>query len=94
MKILFTVLITTIVVLFAFQNFEHVPIYFFTAKPVSIRLFFVIIFSGVIGWVIRLMTGIQREEQLKRRFKMLLTEYKRVKAKLPDEYADDNDDEI
>jgi uncharacterized integral membrane protein len=92
MKILFTVLITTIVVLFAFQNFEHVPIYFFTAKPLEIRVFFVIIFSGVFGWVIRLMTGIQREEQLKRRFKMLLTEYKRVKAILPEEYADDDDE--
>jgi hypothetical protein len=53
----------------------------------------VIIFSGVIGWVIRLMTGIQREEQLKRRFKMLLTEYKRVKVKLPDD-EDYNEDEI
>ncbi len=80
MKILITILTTTIVVLFALQNFEHVPIYFFNAKPVQIRLFFIIIFSGVIGWLIRFITGVQREENLKKRFKMLVSEYKKMKA--------------
>ena len=90
MKIVFTIVSTSIVVLFALQNFDHVSVYFFTSKPVSMRLFFVIIFSGVIGWLMRYMTGIAREEELKKRFKMLLTEYKRVKALVPD----DDDDEL
>ncbi|VEN74111.1 Magnetosome protein MamL [Candidatus Desulfarcum epimagneticum] len=89
MKIIFTIIITSIVVLFALQNFDHVTVYFFTSKPVSIRLFFIIIFSGVIGWLTRYIVAIQREEEFKKRFKMLLTEYKRLKAGLPDDNDDD-----
>ena len=85
MKVIFTIILTSIVVLFALQNFEYASLYFFAPKPVRIRLFFVIIFSGVIGWMLRYITAISREEELKRRFKMLLAEYKRIKAMVPDE---------
>ncbi len=82
MKILLTIFITTIVVLFALQNFNHVPIFFFVSKPVHIRLFFLIIFSGVIGYLIRFITSIQREEYLKRKLKKVTMEYSRVKESL------------
>ncbi|MCG8634111.1 MAG: hypothetical protein MI863_09805 [Desulfobacterales bacterium] len=80
MKIVITIIITSVVVLFAMQNFDHIPIYFFSSTPVNIRLFFVICFSGVIGWMIRYITGIQREEALKKRFKVLLAENKALRA--------------
>ncbi len=41
-RTLTTVALTVLAVLFAIQNFEHVPLYFFWGKPVQIRLIFVI----------------------------------------------------
>jgi len=82
MKILLTIVITTVIILFAMQNFGHVPINFFGGTPLYIRLFFVIIFSGVIGWLIRFITGMQREEELKRRYRVLLGEYKKLKMQI------------
>lgn len=81
MKILLTIIITTVVVLFAIQNFGHVPINFFGGKPVYIRLFFVMVFSGVIGWLIRFITGMHREEEIKKRYRILLAQYKKVNSK-------------
>ncbi|HIJ79393.1 MAG: hypothetical protein OEY01_10575 [Desulfobulbaceae bacterium] len=85
MKILVTIVVTTVVMLFAMQNFGHVPINFFGSKPLYIRLFFVIVFSGVLGWLIRFITGMHREEELKRRYRVLLNEYKRLKAQVSQE---------
>lgn len=65
-KTVTTILLTVLAVLFAMQNFDHVPIYFFWGKPLNIRMIFVIAISGVSGYVIRHLVGVGREEMMKR----------------------------
>lgn len=79
-----TIAITVIVVLFGMQNFDHVPIYFFLGKAVHIRLVFVIAISGVIGYLIRSIIGIGREERLKHRLQAILRQQKRRQKQTAD----------
>ena len=65
-KTVTTIVLTLIAVLFAMQNFDHAPIYFFWGTPVKIRMIFVIAISGVSGYVIRHLVGVGREEMMKR----------------------------
>nr|MBF0220781.1 hypothetical protein [Desulfobulbaceae bacterium] len=71
MKILLTIILTTITILFAAQNFDHVNIYIFAGKPVPVRLFFVMASCGVIGYLTRFMIGISKEDEIKKRYRML-----------------------
>ena len=71
MKILLTIILTTIVVLFALQNFDHVAIYFFAGKPVQVRLFFVMTICFAIGYLVRFMIGINKEDALKKRYRLM-----------------------
>jgi uncharacterized integral membrane protein len=65
-KTVTTIILTILAVLFAMQNFDHVPIYFFWGKPLNIRMIFVIAIAGVSGYVIRHLVGVGREEMMKR----------------------------
>ena len=71
MKILLTIIITTIAVLFGLQNFDHVPIYFFAGKPVQVRLIFVMAICSAIGYLLRFMIGISKEDALKKKYRMM-----------------------
>lgn len=67
-KTIWTVVLTSIALLFGMQNFDHVPVYFFMGKAINIRLIFVIAIAGVVGYLIRYFIGISREDALKRKF--------------------------
>lgn len=67
-KTITTIILTAIGLLFGMQNFDHVPVYLFMGKAISIRLIFVIALSGVAGYLIRHFIGITREDTLRRRF--------------------------
>jgi len=88
-KTILTVAITVVMVLFALNNFDHVTVHLLVGKAVQIRLIFVILLAGVIGYLLRHFIGVSREEELKRR---LLAERKKrgQRARLPD-FDDDVD---
>ena len=71
MKIVTTIVLTTVVVLFAVQNFDHVALYFFGGKAIQIRLIFVIAISGIGGYLLRYIIGINREEEIKKKYRIL-----------------------
>ncbi len=81
LKFTLTVILTTVVVLFAVQNFEHVPVYIFWGKALNIRLVFVVAIAGVGGYLVRLFIGISREERLKRQVQTLLKRHRSVKKR-------------
>jgi len=85
MKIIVTIIITAIVVLFSMQNFAHVPIYYFGGKPINIRLIFVIVISMAFGYFIRYITGISKEEELKRKCRELMVRNNRMIKKVSQE---------
>jgi len=81
LKFTVTVILTTVVVLFAVQNFEHVPVYIFWGKALNIRLVFVVAIAGVGGYLVRLFIGIGREERLKRQVQTLLKRHRSVEKR-------------
>ncbi len=66
-KTVTTIIITALGVLFAMQNFDHVPVYLFWGKALQIRLVFVIAIAGIGGYLIRHFIGMAREDGLKRK---------------------------
>ncbi len=94
-KTIVTIILTVIGVLFSMQNFDHVPVYFFSGKPVSIRLIFVIAICGLAGYLLRHFFGIAREEHLKKQIQLLKRNNARntrskQKSKWADEYESDH----
>ncbi len=73
MKIIVTIIITAVIVLFSMQNFVHVPVHYFGGKPVQIRLIFVIAISGITGYLIRYIIGVKKEEAVKRKLRFILS---------------------
>jgi uncharacterized integral membrane protein len=81
-KIIATIISTAVAVLFAVQNFEHVPVYIFWGKAVNIRLIFVIAIAVACGYLLRLFIGIGREERMKRQVQTLLRRHSSMKQRI------------
>jgi uncharacterized integral membrane protein len=75
MKIIITIILTTLVILFGAQNFDHTAIYLFNGKPTHIRVIFLISIAGAIGYLIRYLTSVHNEEQLKKSHRHLQIKY-------------------
>ena len=90
MKVVVTIVATAVVVLFSMQNFNHVPIYYFGAKPIHIRLIFVIALSIGFGYFTRYVTGITKEEKLKKKCRELMTKHNKLKQR----FAEEDDEEL
>ncbi|MBF0226384.1 MAG: hypothetical protein HQK76_13095 [Desulfobacterales bacterium] len=70
-KTIVTIILTIVVMLFAIQNFDHVPLYIFTGKAINVRLIFIIAIAWIGGYLNRLFIGIAKEERLKRDLQLL-----------------------
>ena len=92
LKTFTTIVLTAVVVLFGIQNFDHVPVYIFWGKMVSIRLIFVIAIAGTVGYVIRHFVGIRREERLKRELQIFTRGGFKTKARGKTDEFDDVDE--
>jgi len=90
-KTVITIMITACCVLFAMQNFDHVPIYLFWGKSIQIRLVFVIAISGVTGYLIRHFIGIAKEERLKRKLHQVMMQKKFITKKQIDPHQENDD---
>ncbi|MBF0119415.1 MAG: LapA family protein [Desulfobacterales bacterium] len=91
-KIIVTIVLTILSLLFIIQNFDYVPVYFFWGKAFNIRLFFVIAISGAIGYIIRLFIGIGREEKLKKKIYLMKKQMNKAKKRtngIEEEFSND-----
>ena len=80
-KIIVTIILTVVAVLFAVQNFDHVPVYLFWGKALDIRLVFVVAIAGVSGYLVRLFIGLGREDKLKRQLQASLKRHHSMKKR-------------
>lgn len=90
-RTLSTIVLTAAAVVFAIQNFDHVPVYIFWGKMIQIRLIFVIAIAGTGGYVIRHILGIRREERLKKQFYLLRQNRLKTKARRSVDELDETD---
>jgi uncharacterized integral membrane protein len=88
LRTLMTIALTVVGVLFALQNFDHVPVYIFGGKAVEIRLIFVIGLAVIAGYMIRYFIGMTKEEALKRRLNNVLRRARVPQSKLDEEEED------
>lgn len=70
LKTILTVVITVILLLLALNNSDHVTVHLLIGQAFQMRLIFVMLLCGAIGFIIRHFIGVMREEELKRRLLM------------------------
>ena len=87
LKTILTVVITVILVLLALNNSDHVTVHLLIGQAFQMRLIFIMLLCGAIGFIIRHFIGVMREEELKRR--LLLERKKKAKRTRP-QGTDDN----
>ena len=87
-RTLVTVIVTVVAVLFAVQNFDHVPVYIMWGKAIQIRLVFLIALAGAGGYMVRHFVGIRREEELRRRCRRLEASNRKKRRRT---FTDDSD---
>ena len=70
-KIMLTIIITGLLVIFGMQNSNHVPVSFILGAPVQIRLVFLLSVAAGFGFMLSYIQGLSREIKLKRQIRKL-----------------------
>lgn len=80
-KILITMVMTGLVVLFGMQNFDHVPVSFIVGSPIKVRLVFLLAMAAACGFLFSYIQGLSREIRLKREIRKLADKFQSSLAK-------------
>ena len=75
-KILITIVITGVLVLFGMQNSDHVPVSFIIGSPKEVRLVFLLGVAVSFGFMLSYIQSLSREISLKRAIRRLAELYK------------------
>lgn len=89
-KILITIAVTGLLVLFGMQNSEHVPLSLIVGSPTKVRLVFLLAVAATAGFMVSYIRSLNREIQLKREIRRLSAMYQAALAK---NMKDDDDDD-
>jgi uncharacterized integral membrane protein len=82
-KVLLVVMATALLVVFGFQNSDHVPVSFVVGSPTKVRLIFLLLIAATAGFLLSYILGLNREIRLKKEVRRLLTVAGPVKRRLP-----------
>ena len=80
-KILITIAMTGLLVLFGIQNSDHVPMSLILGSPVKIRLVFLLAVAASCGFLFSHIQGLGREVKLKREIRKLTGLYQSAFSK-------------
>lgn len=70
-KILITMAMTGLLVLFGMQNADHVSVSFIFGSPVKIRLVFLLAMAAACGFLLSYIQGLSREIKFRRQIRKL-----------------------
>ncbi len=80
-KILITMVVTGLLVLFGMQNSDHVPVSLILGSPVQVRLVFLLAVAASCGFLFSYIQGLGREIKLKREIRKLAGLYQSAYSK-------------
>ena len=83
MQIIMTMLATAMLVLFGFQNSDHVAVTLLMGPPTQIRLIFLLLITAAAGYLVSYIRAVSREIKLKREIRKLLAFRSEQLARLP-----------
>ena len=92
-KILITIAVTGLLVLFGMQNSDHVPVSLIFGSPTKVRLVFLLAIAAVFGFLVSYIRGLAREIQLKKEIRRLDGLCQTALARSGDDDDDDFDDD-
>lgn len=71
-KVVLVMVATALLVLFGIQNSDHVAVSFVIGGPKQIRLIFLLLIAGTVGFLLSYVFGLSREIQLKKEVRRLI----------------------
>lgn len=82
-KILLTIAVTGLLLLFGMQNSDHVPVSLIVGAPTKIRLVFLLVIAAACGFLVCYVRGLGREIRLKKEVRRLSAMQQSSGARLP-----------
>ena len=93
-KILITIAVTGLLVLFGMQNSNHVPVSLIVGTPVQVRLIFLLIVAAAFGFLFSYIRNLNREIQLKKEIRRLNAMYQTALVKNMNDREEDDYREV